>query len=456
MDGIDDVLLIPIIRICSGRITSVLKNKESYEVYIYQSPIGEFGCNIVCDLIYQPGQEGNYKQGDYVKVMCTFTFGGVDNKIIGRDSTSASYIIGTYNERSDLNLRSENALGENDIDRVRWVNRKSQAGLLATDNGKVTLASGGSIYSLLSPDGYGVNENMKHDVAQNFHRIVSHNPPLYLSREFFGMYSGINESQKSLNFSDDDYFINYRRFVTQTRSPDNWVSTCEGSWDPFVGPNNDNLSVKKSKETLFTKIVNHDNTRLTIEAGEPGDGFLNIRLDNIILSEKKMTLTEGATPSVVGNLFKFKLSEDGEIDIRSAGKGIPGSNFDAFHMSVDKEGNLKIHSAKSITISHGDNDEEINSIRMDSSKGIDIKAKNGVRVNGLPLVNDRFLKWMSKYQTSLCQVTTIGGPAPIHPIALPEFNTGFNIIDDLGGFTTKNKGIPATGIISDIDSFRSA
>ena len=210
MDGVDDVLLIPILRICSGRITSVLKNKESYEVSIYRSPIGEFGCNIVCDLIYQPGQNGNYKQGDYVNVLCTFIFGGVDNKIIGRDSTSSSYILGTFNERANLNLKSDNILSENDTDRVRFVNNKSHAGVLATDNGKVTMASGGSIYSLLSPDGYGVNENTKHDVAQNFHRIISHNPPLYLSREFFGMYSGMSEIDKSLNFSDDDYFINSR------------------------------------------------------------------------------------------------------------------------------------------------------------------------------------------------------------------------------------------------------
>jgi len=107
----------------------------------------------------------------------------------------------------------------------------------------------------------------------------------------------------------------------------------------------------------------------------------------------------------------------------------------------------------SVEVSHGDADVGINSIKMDPTSGIDITAKNGFRVNGSPVVNQKFLDWMKKYQSQLCLATSIGGPAPINPIALPEFTNGTVNIDDLGGFTTDNKGVPATKIIQDIDDF---
>jgi len=62
---------------------------------------------------------------------------------------------------------------------------------------------------------------------------------------------------------------------------------------------------------------------------------------------------------------------------------------------------------------------------------------------------------VKKYQTQLCQVTAIGGPAPIHPLALTEFLAGLEKFAEIGGFTSIGKGPAASGIISDIDEFES-
>ena len=89
---------------------------------------------------------------------------------------------------------------------------------------------------------------------------------------------------------------------------------------------------------------------------------------------------------------------------------------------------------------------------MNPNKGVDITAKNGFRVNGTPVVNKNFLDWMAKFQTQLCLVTSVGGPAPIHPAALPEFLTGNNLP---GKFNTNPVGLVATKIIKDADLFSS-
>jgi len=155
---------------------------------------------------------------------------------------------------------------------------------------------------------------------------------------------------------------------------------------------------------------------------------------------------------VLGNKFKMTVSDKGALDIRAAGKGIPGANLNGFHMSVDESGKLTIHASNGVEISHGDADGSINSIKMDPDKGIDITAKNGFRVNGVPVVNKNFIDWMFDNQTKMCLVTSIGGPAPIHPTALPKFLTG---VKTPGKFSSNDIGIIATKIIKDADSFNS-
>ena len=444
----DGITYTPVPTICKGYITSQIKDTETYEVSIYSSPLGRFSAPIYASVMYQPGLNNNFKQGDYVYVQVMFNWGS-NGKYQGAHPGTANYILGIFNERSVANIKVENPLTLTDNDRVVLKNKTSQAGISASDSGEVNIASG-AIHILLKAFGHGVYENSNQVMAQNHHRIIANAPP-YLSREHFGMFAGNTDNDKIAKTSDDDYYLNYRRFITKTLSPDNWVSTCEGAFNPWVGANNNADFVSPSKEVLLSKIINHGTSRVTIEMGEPGDSFVNLRVDDIPVCEK--SITNNATPAVVGNKFNLKVSDKGAVELTAAGQGpAPLANF---KLMISAAGELTIQASKKITITHGDSDTAANSIVMDPAAGIDITAKMGFRVNGTPVVNKKYLDWMAKYQSSFCQTVAIGSPAPISPIALPEFTSGSNAPASSGGFTTSDVGQVATGITNVVDAFSS-
>lgn len=445
----------PVPCICSGVITSVINKTETYEVSIYSSPLGELNGPIYASLITQPGQDGNYKRGDYVRVMVCFAFGGPDRKFMDVYPGGANHILGTFTERSISNIKVDNPLSRQDGDRVRFVNRVSGAGLVATDSGKLVLAAGGAIYSMLSPFGSGIHEHSHRTMVQNHQRLIAYNAPFYLAREHFGMYAGADQDDKMTRATGEDYPITFRRFVTQTKDPSNWVSTCEGAWCPWVGANNDYEEVDFVREVIFTKIINYDTSRVTVEVGEPGDSFVTLRVDDVVTSEKNLPISPGATPAIVGNRFKLAISDKGEVDLRAGGQAIPGANFNGLHLSFDEKGGLRIDVKGLITLSHGDADDTNNSLVLDPDKGIDIIAKNGFRINGQEAVLKAFLDWLQQNQAQLCQTTSPGGPAPIHPLALPTFTSGMQKLSEQEGFYSQNKGASATGIIKDADVHQS-
>jgi len=446
---------VPVPSICSGVISSYISDEDMYEVNVYDSPLGELNGPVHCSLIYPPGFDGNYKQGTYVKMLIPFLFGGDDEKCTDIAPGAAYYILGTFNEERVVKLDIENPMSENDENRIRFTHSESDAGVVAYSDGKARLNSGGVSYILLTALGNGVLEEANYSTAQNFHRVIANNGPFYLAREHFGMYRGKDYTDKALNIMPDDMLINYRRFVTQSRSPDNWISTCEGAWAPYVGANIKNDEVTKGKETLFSKAINYGNSRITVEMGELGSEFINVRVDDIKINEKAIDTAPGATPALVGNRFKINISEEGELDIRAAGKGVPKNNTNGLRLNVDKDGIVTLGASGKISISHGDADESNNSIVLDPKNGIDITALNGFRVNGQEVITKAFIDWMNKFQASLCQVTSPGGPAPINPAALPEFIKGMQTFAKMGGFSTIGKSAPATGIINDTDKFSS-
>jgi len=446
---------VPVPSICSGVINSYLSEDDIYEVNVYDSPLGELNGPIHCSVIYPPGFDGNYKQGTFVKILIPFMFGGDSERYIDIAPGASYYILGTFNGERIIKSDIENPMSETDEGRIRFTHPDSDAGVVAYNDGKARLNSGGISYMLLTALGNGVLEEANYTSAQNFHRVIANNGPLYLAREHFGLYRGKDYQDKALNVSPDDMLINFRRFVTQSRSPENWVSTCEGAWAPFVGANIKTDEVTKGKEVLFSKVINYGDSRFTIEVGEPGNEFINVRVDDVKINEKAIDTAPGATPALVGNRLKINISEEGEIDLRAAGKGVPKSNLNNFRLNIDKEGNATLMASGKFSISHGEADEGNNSIVLDPNKGIDITALNGFRVNGQEIATKAFIDWMNKFQTSLCQVTSPGGPAPINPAALPEFLKGVQLFANAGGFTTIGKSAPATGVIKDTDKFSS-
>jgi hypothetical protein len=200
--------------------------------------------------------------------------------------------------------------------------------------------------------------------------------------------------------------------------------------------------------------VNNGDLRITAEQGEPGQSFFSMRIDKVLNTEKQVSSIPGAAPATMGNVFKLGVSDSGAIDIRALGEGRAGSNTNGFHLSI-ADGRMSMHFAGPIEISHGDNDVSNNSVVLDPDNGIDITAKNGLRFNGSELATRALVDWLNKYQTNLCQVTQIGGPAPIHPAALPDFMSGVQSLSENGGFTTSNSGPAAQKTITDNDNFTS-
>jgi hypothetical protein len=442
-----DINYSPVPHVCKGIITSVIKDTETYEVSIYSSPIGPFSGPIYASATYPPGTDNNYKQGDYVHVQMMFN--ATQGKVKDLHPGSANYITGLFNERSIANIKIENPLTKTDNDRVVFKNKHSQAGMAVSNSGELVIASG-AMYILLKAFGYGMYSNVHKVVAQNHHRIIGNAPP-YLSREHFGLFAGNSDDDEISKTTPQDYFVTYRRFVTQTLAPDHWVSTCEGAYSPWVGPNNDTDSVNIGKQVLLSKIINHGDSRATIEVGEPGGSFINIRIDDAVVCEKRAPT--GAVPAKLGNRFSLKISDAGAVEMIAAGHGL--AQTAGFKLLIKEDGEVEIRSTKKITLTHGGASESNNSIILDPTKGIDVTANNGFRVNGEPILNKKFLDWMIKNQAAFVGPIVIGPLAPIHPAALPELNLGAQSIQSIGGFTTNNKGLPAIDVIKAPNDFDS-
>jgi len=436
---------------CKGIVKWKIKDTETYDVDIYQSPLGRLNGSVTASAIYPPGINDNYKQGDFVCVLIYFTFGGNKNEFIKVQPATKYWILGLFNEKSIANVKVEEPLSETNNDRLTFLNHNG-SGLVISNNGESMLTSGPMFRSIKS-DGFGINKDSVMDYGQNFWRIIANNPPSF-AMEHFGMFSGIDEDDASARTAETDFNIIYRRFVTQTKSIDKWVSTCEGTHNPWVGANTDSEDINIGKEVLCTKIVNNGNSRVTVEYGEPGVSFINVRVDDVSRAEQVLNgEAPGATPAIVGNRFSLNISDKGAVNLTAAGAAVSQQNTVKFSLTISEQGDLNIYANGKITLSHSAADVANNSIVIDPENGIDIKSKKGFRFNGLALVTKKFLDWMNTNKQALCQVTAIGGPAPIHPNAIPTFSTGIVQMSEQDGFSTINEGVARSGQTNIPDPF---
>jgi len=443
--------LIPIPVICEG-IIDVLKNEETstYRVFIISSPVDSF--EIDASASYMPGLQDGYKKGDHVKVMAIINWNTEKNNWEDVIINENHLLFGIYEPEQMVDLKIKNPITDIPASRS-FLDEKSGAGMVLTEGGSVIIGTGGRIATYYTPGGIGINENQHKTFAQNHLRIISDNKPYHLSREYFGMYKGSGITDKiSKAANPTDININYRRFVQQSRSPDNWVSSCEGSWDPWVGANNDVTTFKKGREVIYWKAVNYGDNRVTTEIGEEGTGFFTFRVDKVMKSEGFSSTTSKAIPGVTGNVFNCRVSEEGEMVIEVGNQGLPTGNLPACKISVTKEGDVTVNSKNTITLTNGDNEQNSNSVVIDKIKGIDITATNGFRVNGKALATVDLVEFLKKHVADLVQVAAIGAPAPFSPPASADFVKG----QTPGNFLTDNVGTPATGVIASTEEILKA
>ena len=434
---------IPVPVVCKGVINQYLKKSGLYEVHIFDSPMLDFNGSIYCELIYQPGGSTNFFPGDKVKVLIVFQFGGTKMRYEGNSPIDSGYILGLFDESRVLSVVTKHPVSGNEDD-YTFVHPKTGAGVVTDSQGSTIISTGGSIRSVFKPFGHGSYENSHKTEAMNHHRVISDNSPFYTSKEHFGIYSGKDSDDKKTKTSPDDIYITYRRFVAQTKDLSKWVSSCEGTWNPWVGPNNNVEEVKNVNDILFTKIINAGDNRVTIEAGEEGDEFFVLRIDKLMMGERQVPKGGGATPAIGGNMFKLKISDKGAMEIRASGKGIPKTNMTGFTLEISEKGDLNIKASGVITFTHGDTDKDINSIVLDPAKGVDIKAMNGFRVNGKTLINESYLSFMTAH-TADWGISAVG-PVALSPAVVADLGVKTPMPMMARGLTTKQVGPPAAGV----------
>lgn len=462
----NEPLHISVPRVCNGVIDNILA-PHTYEVSITSSINGEFLGQVHCTPIHSSGGRTNYKKNDRVQVLLNIFYGGVDyDKNLSIDHRSGKYILGHYTGRAIVDVQPENPTTAADEKSIGFVNDKSGAGIIASDGGQLIVSSGGALYQIMNPGGYGIWENAHRIYAQNHHKIISHVNQYYLSREFFGMYYGKNDDDKSTK-TDSTLMVNFRRFVTQSAELDKWVSSCEGSYAPWVGSNNEFAELIKRKETLFSKVINHEDKRLTIQGGDPGDEFLRIRIDKVMKSEEKLSEAPGAKPATLVNKCKINISDNGTIEILAGGQNTTSTNTYKFKMNIDADGNLTVNSAGNIILTHGTNDKDTSSLILKKDGDASIKAgninfdatgkfaitANDFTINDKHLINEDFKNFMVNKFTSLNAV--VGSPTLPQPLNLALWTA-----EELtASFITKKTipSIPITiaGIIQGQDSFTS-
>lgn len=438
---------------CSGSVIQAVEGGTSnYEVQIYKSPIGEFNGPIYCTSIYSTNSSNKYKKSDIVKVLIMFVQGGPDGGVQGLAPGTEAYIMGKFDEERLVNGEVENPLLPNQEDGVNFTNPVSKAGVNVSDDGVVTTSTSGNVFNQLKPKGYGRNKDSSTTKAQNHHLSLSGLNEFDTAVEHFGVNTGISDQDATTRITADQREVSRRRFIPQNANLENWVSSCEGTFSPLMGPNNKTSEIKGTRDTLLYKVINKGKKRITIDGGDTSDNFLSLRVDDVIVGEKALPANPGVATAILGNRFKFDIGDDGSFKILGAGEGTSGVSKHKMSIECTSDGELKIKAAKGITMTTGDSDEEVNSINI-SGSNIDIKSSGSLTHNGKPLLNDDALGIFSVDTLSTMFSPNGGGPIVPNPAFLAQLLKMAKTPSKAGGITSSGVTTPVAGIILNDDKF---
>ena len=456
---------ISIPHICSGTIFKHL-DSGTYEVKLTKTPIGEFiGC-IHARLISPDSLSNTYQFGDAVKVLVhfnitedTFEIGSVNHK-------HGAYILGHHRERSIIDIPIEHPTSAADPNQISFVNKRTGAGIVTTNEGHMTLCSGGISQIVFRTGGYGCQKDKIELTAQNHSKAIFNGDDMMLNRESFGAYHGASIDEESANITPDSRLVNYRRFVCQSGVIDKYVSTCEGAYYPFFGPNNTGDTVRKNKESLYTQIVNAGTKRITSEKGASAKEFSLFRIDDIILLEQASPI--GYLSAVGGYRFKSTISDTGAMEIRGGGSGTPGANINKYHIAISDKGEatfdfastaitgqgLKFNSKTLITKDYLTYDNQVKtSLSTDMTNLSTAFTTLNIAMTallagmsalpGMAALITPVVTGLTQVQTAITQLTTDAASA------LTNLTKGIPAPQSAGGFTTFET-VPT--IINDVDS----
>lgn len=428
---------VPVPMIAYGIISEISDDRQIYNVQITDSALGSFGGHIACQAVASPGTEENYRVNDRVIVSMSAAYDLKQGRIDSVAMDSPKVILGVYRmpaaEASILNTADTS-----ESTGTKYLGKDTRSGMVVDDAGGVALFAEGSVRTGMNPGGKGSLEDSKIDEAQNYHKIIANFEPDYQAREHFGMNTGGSDLEQAAAIPGKTPIVR-RRFVPGDDSFTKFVSSTEGAKAPLVGCNSSQDPFTDSDdEVAKNEFVQSGDFRFTVETGKQDQNFHTLRIDKVISAEKEIAGV--LMPAILGNVANIIVGTDGELDMRGGGTGSPAGNMHKYQVQADKDGNVNVFGNGKLILSHSPMDVDTNSITIDPDNGIDIKADKGFRVNGQHLATEAFVDFFKTYQASLCLVTAIGGPAPIHPTALADFNAKSNLFAETGGFKTNGAG----------------
>lgn len=429
---------VPILSIGIGQIISVSTDENLAKVRISEMAGSDFTGSVSCRIMHSGVME-NYAPGDYVIVQMTMIYEMHSQKIHSAATDMPKYVMGHYHAPA-LDRSKPRSINTAPTNNTRFTHKALESGMMLGDDGSVDIVTEGAPKRMLAPDGNGVFQDYIHDHAQNFHQTIANQSPAYLSRSHFGAFNA-KDDDKQATMMPSDQMIVKRDFVNATPDMDRWTSETCGANAPLVGCNNSTNAVVDTKKTVWSRIVQSGTKRVTIDAGDEGDGIMTIRLDELIMAEQALPMIDVPTPAILGNISSLMMGDDGAFEICAGGQSLPAGNSHGFKLSYKPGSGLMIQCQEKITITHGDTDTASNSIVVDPDAGVDVTASKGFRVNGKHLATEAVVDWLDSNQAALCQVTMIGAPAPLTPKALADFTKMKSIECKLGGAISDGKGV---------------
>jgi hypothetical protein len=461
--------------ICLARYLQADVPRAKHKIHIYESPVGMMQAPIYAELIFAPGLEFGIKKDSIIYVFASFTFDHREGRIVDFAPNAKTYILGMANIPSLLTTRVGHPASKDTGD-FNYIHPNMGHGIVCKKSGHTLITTQGSVKTIMKAGGNGVDQDLHQTYAQNFLRVIANSPPFYPAREYFGMFIGNDLESKAAASNPKNRHICYRRFVPSNQLPEDWVSTCEGAWNPWVGPNVDDEKLEGSKDILFSKVVNKGSKRLTIDAGDPGDGFFNLRVDSVTLGEK--SIGSRTTPAILSNKMKLRIADSGAIELSVGGKGVAPVGMHNCIITIEPSGDVKISTKGSVEIDADKSidlkSKEVNidasdsftvtskAIELKGASSIDLKSKAtvvaggggkidlsggkctvdagaGLTVNGKALVHEEFLNWMTENASMFTMTTGLGAPAPLHPAGLAKLNAKVGVP---GGMKTTGAAAP--------------
>ena len=323
-----------------------------------------------CKLCFTPGADTNFTDGTAVLVLVEMYYGFHNERYNDICYDGRHTIIGTHHpfsvkpvvEVKNINADLEGGLHS-------YLHPQNHAGTIIEDGGAVNIVTNGLVTKRMAPGGFGVQQHSDYTYAQNHHRVIMNQIDGYhWAREHFGLYMGKDVTEQSVNVLDMTGMslpMIYRRFVPQSMSADYWVSTCEGTFCPWVGQNNELEPVAAGDSgILFSKVIHSLVNRITITAGKMGPNFFQLRVDTISPgTEKVVGPGPECLPVVALPKASINISHMGEF---TAELGITPAGAAAI-IKVAADGTVTVNAMSKVVVTG-------NNIELDAVAGVKINS----------------------------------------------------------------------------------